>query len=273
MTSSRLLALSVIALLPVSAIAADGNAIPNFSGYWERPEAGSGRVYYQPETGPGPLTNTDPNDEFMIGDDTHPILQPHAAAAVKTVADAGRRGEVLYPAWSLCWPPGVPLVLNMAEPVQILQEDDQITILYQRGMTVRRIYLNEAHPEGVAPSWFGHSVGHYEGTNSLVVDTIAQDPRSETDRFGTPKSPAMRVVERYTLVNDGTRLRVDFMVEDPGTFTTPWRSHVEYVWPSERNGGNPADAKLIEVVCAENNRDVTTGGLFPIPQNNGQPDF
>jgi hypothetical protein len=273
MTPRHLLLSSLFALTPLCALAADGSAIPNFSGYWERPEAGSARVFYPPAEGPGPLVNTDPDDQFMIGDDTNPILQLHAAAAVKTVADAGRRGEVLYPAWSLCWPPGVPLVLNMAEPVQFLQEEDMITILYQRGMTVRRIYLNEAHPENIPPSWFGHSVGHYEGGKSLVVDTIAQDTRSETDRFGTPKSPAMRVVERYTLSDDGTRLRVDFMVEDLETFTAPWRSYVEYVWPSERNGGDPADAKLIEVVCAENNRDVTTGGLFPIPQNNGAPDF
>ncbi len=266
-----LLLSTLMVLSPVPAFAADGAAIPNFSGYWERPEAGSGRIFYPPAEGPGPLQNTDASEEFMIGDDTDPLLLPHAAEAVKAMADAGRRGEIIYPPWSLCWPTGIPLAFNMAEPVQILQEEDQITILYQRGMTVRRIYLNEAHPDNPAPSWFGHSVGHYEG-DTLVVDTIAQDTRSSTDRFSTPKSPAMRVVERYTLINGGTRLHVDFMVEDLGTFTSPWRSYVEYVWPSERNGGDPPDATLLEVVCAENNRDAL-GGLFPIPQDLGQPDF
>jgi hypothetical protein len=251
--------------------AAEFGEVPNFSGYWERPEAGSGRQFYQPESGPGPIRDTDPQDNFAIGDHTDPLLLPHAAEAVKAHGDRGRAGEVVFPPWSECWPTGLPLALILAEPVQILQEENQVTILYQRGMNIRRIYLDAPHPTDLHPEWYGHSIGHYEG-DTLVVDTVAQDTRSNSDRFGTPKSPAMRVVERYRLSLDGRRLHVDIMVEDRGTYTAPWRSYMEYVWPSERNGGDPADAEFIEMACAENNRDAL-GVEFAIPIDNGPPAF
>lgn len=252
-------------------ILASASQIPNFSSFWIRPEGGSGRKYYPPESGPGPLENTDPNDEFMIGDPNDPLLKPAAAAAVRDQAEAGRAGEVRLPPWSLCWPTGLPLALNMAEPVQLLQQDDQVTILYQRGMTVRHIYLNTAHRDNPKPQWFGDSIGHYEG-DTLVVDTIAQDTRSKTDRFGTPKSDAMRVVERYHLVDDGRRLRVDFMVEDPKTFTTPWRAYMEYVPVTKQNNHWGGIVGFSEIVCPENNRDPQ-GGLFAIPRDDGPYDF
>ncbi len=257
--------------LPAIGHGAELNEVPNFSVYWERPEQGSGRQFYQPESGPGPIRDTDPEDNFAIGDHTDPLLLPHAAEAVKAHGDRGRAGEVVFPPWSECWPTGLPLALILAEPVQILQEENQVTILYQRGMNIRKIYLDARHPIDLEPEWYGHSVGHYEG-DTLVVDTIAQDTRSSSDRFGTPKSPAMRVVERYRLAADGRRLHVDIMVEDPGTYTAPWRTYMEYVWPSERNGGDPEDAEFIEMACSENNVDPM-GVEFDIPVDNGPPAF
>jgi hypothetical protein len=242
---------------------------PDFSGYWLRPEAGNGRMFYPPDNGLGPLVNIDETRTFTIGDHTSQILLPHAAEAVKAHGDQGRAGQVIYPAWSLCWPPGVPLALNMAEPVQILQNNDQVMILYQRGYQYRQIDLNVEHPENPEPSWFGHSVGHYEGEDTLVIDTIAQDSRSLIDRFGTPKSDALRVVERYTISADRQTLNIAFEVEDPKTFTTSWSAKIAYVRPTSRPGYDPEgfnrDGEAIaENICAENNRDAA-GGLFEIP--------
>ncbi len=268
--AAALLAVPAIAIFHSAQAAEVEHQVPDFSGYWVRPENGNGRIFYPPESGPGPIVGTDDTREFMIGDDTNPILLPHAAAAVRAHGDYGRADRVALPAWSLCWPPGIPLILNMAETVQLLQTPDRVTILYQRGMQVRHIYLNKEHPEGLEPSWFGHSIGHYEGSDTLVIETIAQDIRSTVDRFGTPHSEAMRVVERYTLSADGQRLGIKFTVEDPETFTVPWSARTGYVRPSARAGYRPEreyswrDIKIIEMVCAENNRDPE-GGYFVIP--------
>jgi hypothetical protein len=274
--------------------------IPNFSGYWARPEAGPARIFYEPENGPGPVGFAADAGEMrrgipMMGDHTNPVLLPHAAAAVKAQADLFRAGEFAWPAWSLCRHPGIPLALNMSEPVQFLQMDDQIIIMYQRGQQVRRVDLNKPHPQNPLVEWNGHSVGHYEGQNSLVVDTIAQDTRSVIDRFGTPKSAAIRVVERYTISPDGQSLKVEFTVEDPGMFTTAWSSHVPYekmysmqgapwlsIGPSipvlakvshagPRTTDEPQEREFAEINCSENNRNPS-GGEFPNPFDD-TPDF
>jgi hypothetical protein len=64
------------------------------------------------------------------------------------------------------------------------------------------------------------------------------------------------VVERYHLVDGGKNLQVDFTVDDPKAFNMPWSATVHY---------RRTQAAFEEVVCAENNIDVTTGKLYPIP--------
>ena len=115
--------------------------------------------------------------------------------------------------------------------------------------------LNEPVPENIRPSWYGYSVGHYEGNNTLVVETVGQNDKALVDRFGTPRSESIRVVERYTINPDRTELRVDFTVEDRETFTTPWSGSATYYRPSET---------FVERICAENNKDPN-GGIYPIP--------
>jgi hypothetical protein len=228
--------------------------VPDFSGYWEKPGNESGRMFQPPGSGPGPVMRAPDAGEFSIGDHTNPNLTRRAADAVKTFGDRGRAGIVELPAWSLCWPSGVPLVLNMAEPVQFLQTPDQVTILYTRDMQVRRIDLNRAHPAMVKPSWYGHSVGRYENGDT-VVETQGQNALALVDRFGTPRSEKLRVVERYRLSPDRKTIRVDFTVEDPEMFKAPWSAHVTY----ERS-----DMPIHERICAENNKNPD-GGEFPVP--------
>ncbi|MEY4880284.1 MAG: hypothetical protein RJB62_1753 [Pseudomonadota bacterium] len=249
-------------LFPVATQAQD-QPVPDFSGYWARAENPEGRMFHPMPTGPSPVMVVPDANGFSIGDHTNPILQPHAAEAVLAHGNEGRAGNVLLPAWSLCWPSGVPLVVNMAEPVQFLQSADHITILYQRDMQVRRIHLNAEHPDDLQPIWYGDSVGHYEGRNTLVVDTVGQNNRALIDRFGTPRSESLHVVERYTINEDRSELRVEFTVTDPETFTTPWSAHVTY---------RPVAPEFGERICAENNKDPD-GGEFPIPKDEGAPDF
>jgi hypothetical protein len=269
---------AVIATIMASSIALDlsanaaetRQAVPDFASYWGRPEpAAAAARFYPPDSGPGPVTFAPDLGEMrrgmpMIGDDTNRILLPHAAAALQAQRAQYATGDIVWSAWALCWPTGVPLAFNMTNAVQFLQSEDQITIVYQRGQTVRRVDLNQAHPQNPEPSWFGHSVGHYEGTSTLVIDTIAQDTRSTIDRFGTPKSDAMRIVERYTISTDRQSLDVEFNVEDPKTFTTAWSATFRYVRLPPGSGDEPQEPIFAEIICPENNRDPQGGG-FAIP--------
>jgi len=292
MTDGKSLAVTlvVIAAMMASSLALDlsanaaetSQAVPDFTGYWGRPEAPSAAAtFYPPDSGPGPVTFASDVGDWrrgmpMIGDDTNPILLPHAAAALRAQRAHYATGDIVWSAWALCWPTGIPLAFNMTNAVQFLQSEDQIIIVYQRGQTVRHISLNQAHPQNPEPSWFGHSVGHYEGTNTLVIDTIAQDPRSTIDRFGTPKSDAMRIVERYTISADRQNLDVELNVEDPKTFTTAWSATFRYIRLYEtaaterrrallpQSGDEPQEPIFAEVICPENNRDPQ-GGSFAMP--------
>nr|TFG54716.1 MAG: hypothetical protein E4H34_01990 [Hyphomicrobiales bacterium] len=261
---------SFIAPIPPLKAAENGAIIADFAGYWARPEPARGAANFYPlESGPKPVTfgpaAGEPRQGMpYIGDDANPILLPHAAEAIRAQRDMYARGEAVWSAWALCWPTGVPLNFGMVNALQFLQAENEVTMIYQRGQTVRHIYLNEKHPPSPAHTWFGHSVGHYEGENSLVIDTIAQDPRALVDRFGTPKSDAIRVVERYTISADRRRLDVLIDVEDPKTFTTSWSATIAYTLLPPKSAESPQDEVFAEIVCPENNRDAGGGG-YPIP--------
>jgi hypothetical protein len=86
--------------------------------------------------------------------------------------------------------------------MQMLQENDKVTILYANDNDVRHVYMNRTHPEHVTPSWYGDSVGHYEG-DMLVIDTVGikVGPFAMIDQFGTPHTEALHVLERYRLLD------------------------------------------------------------------------
>ncbi len=104
-----------------------------------------------------------------------------------------------------------------------------------------------------------------------MIDTIAQDPRALVDRFGTPKSEVMHVVERYRISEDRQRIDVEFNVEDPKTFTSAWSATVPYVPIPPRSGDALEEAIFAEIICPENNRNAAGGG-YPIPMETN-PDF
>ena len=86
---------------------------------------------------------------------------------------------------------------------------------------VRHIHLTDKHSANVKTSWYGESIGHYEG-DTLVVDTIGLDDRTLVDGFGTPHTKQLHIIERFHLIEDGQVLEANVHVEDPGAFTMPW---------------------------------------------------
>src|SRR5205809_1894698 len=178
--------------------------IPDFSGIWAHltwPD------FEPPLAGLGPVTNRSRRGEAgnnyeLVGDHTNPILKPHAAEVVKRHGEISLTG-VPYPTPSnQCWPGGMPFVLwNIG--MQMLQKSDKIAIIYSNDHEVRYVRMNQPHPARVTPSWYGDSIGHYEG-DTLVIDTVGiktDRPFAMVDMYGTPFSAALHVVERYRMVD------------------------------------------------------------------------
>lgn len=290
-----------LAILASSALALTASAqaptVPQLSGTWARMTFG----LEPPQSGPGPISNLTRTPEGrsdgnkLVGDYNNPILRPAAAAEVKRQGEISKTGNAFPDPANQCAPQGPPWILRQQE-IRLLQEKDQVTILYMLDGHARRIRLNSTHPANVKPSWTGDSIGHYEG-DTLVVDTIAMKvgPVTMSDQFGSPQSEAMHVVERYRLVEyadakaafdanekdfgrvdtangngvfidfeyRGKGLQLDFTVDDPNVFTMPWGARVTYL----RAGG-----LWSEQVCAENTREYYDDVDTKIPVAE-RPDF
>jgi hypothetical protein len=263
------------ALCPASA--AEPAAVPNFATDsnvgWVASGMGFGTDFVQPRTGPGPVINdpahpyvtnadsarTGRQPTFRVADLRNPILQPWAAERMKMANDDVLAGKVAFTADARCWPAGVPsFLLYPANPVRFIQTVKEVLMIWQQDAQVRHVYLNQQHSANPAPSWYGESVGHYEGGDTLVVDTIGLNDKTYVDNYRTPHTTQLHVVERFKLINGGKTIEVDVHVEDPGAFTTPWNAVQRYRLTD--------DGPWIEMVCAENNADYFDYEIVPLPQ-------
>jgi len=265
------IALGVCATMAGSMSAPSAAAEPDFSGFWVR----VGNLWFDPildDDGGKPVSRLKVDrpgaDDIWAGDFNNPILQPWAREVVKKNAESEIHREHVYTADDSCWPSGVPQVVNLLDEVQFLQAKDRVVIIYQRDHQVRWVWLNRNHSSSPTPSWYGESVGHYEG-DMLVVDTIGlkSHKMSVVDPFGTPHTDNIHVVERYQLFSTpfGNGLEITVEVDDPGTFTAPWKGTAEY-------RQNLGVSQLKEMVCAENNRSFADGSTFgTIPEETTPP--
>jgi len=254
-----------------------GATIPNFApdSFWgwdpARPE---GDDFYPPETGPGPVgsergrpyvPNGSGQPTYRIADLTNPILKPWVVERLKKANDVVRAGKVPFVPHERCWPGGVPgfEVYTRVRPIYFLQTEKKVTIISELDHHVRHVYLNMPHSANVKLSWYGESVGHYEG-DELVVDTIGLNDKSLVDNYNTPHTDQIHVVERFKFIDGGKTLQATVTVEDPGAFNMPWSARQRWTRGEIR--------PLTELPCAENNFDFLSYEVVPIPQAE-KPDF
>ena len=259
----RPFAIAAMLLCAGTAGAAESDARGSIAGVWDRgPTAGT--LFRAPAAGGAPVPRLEGREGrggAQLGDYTAPILQPWAAQIVRQRVERDAAGIFQAEPKESCSPMGVPHILQLNGPITVLVTPDAAAILYMRQMQARIVHMNAKHPANLKPSYYGHSIGHWEG-DTLVVDTIGLNDKTPVDVFGTPHTEQLHVVERYRVVNGGKTLRVDFIVEDPGAFTGTWSSYAEYGAPRE---------PYAEQICMENNR-LPDGSEVPGPRDN-TPDF
>ena len=288
-------AIVLIGSLNVAAMAA-GALPPVFTA---NPSAGwfaYKREFIPPANGAGPVLQ-DPahphvsNDEFRatgrqptfpMGDPNSPILQPWASDAIRKYNEAALSGTPVYSLHANCYPIGVLefLLEPMTRAMYIVQGPKEVVMILESFNDVRRIYLTDKHSPNVKPSWYGDSIGHYEG-DTLVVDTIGQNAKTVVDGFHTPHTEQLHVIERFHLIDGGETLEVNVHVEDPGAFTMPWNAIQRYRRFEETvSKGNaaslavlatPEEGPLMEAICAENPNSLGMGART-IPET-AVPDF
>jgi hypothetical protein len=265
------------ALLPaLGAPAAQKDAIPELASAnfgWAK----AGDDFMPPKSGPGPVTFEKdhpyvPNNDkgipvtVRIADLSNPILKPWAVAQMKKANEAASAGKEAFEARASCRPGGVPgfLVMGRVNPLYFVQGPNEVVMINEGGPEVRHIHLNVPHSAHPTPSPYGESVGHYEGRDTLVIDTIGLADNTFIDNYRTPHTTQLHVVERFTLTDGGKTLQVSIAVDDPGAFNMPWSARQIY----HRSHEEP----ILETICAENNNVIFDAAVSPIPQAD-KPDF
>ena len=302
------------ATTPIASAKQGSTVIPDFSGIWSHP---SFPGFEPPASGPGPVVNTSrrpqgadadgrtlparnnvlvSNPAQLVGDYANPILKPSAAEVVKKHGEMELSGAGSPTPTIQCWPEPVPYIFN-GVAMRMLQQPDKITFLYPNDHQIRHVRMNQPHPAQVTPSWYGDSVGRYEG-DALVIDTtgVKIGPFAMVDFYGTPYTQALHVVERYRLLDfeagkeglerdakenrrppggansgsapaygyKGKLLQLQFTVEDEGVFTMPWSATITY-----RRGFEA----WREIVCAENRQELIIAGRGAAVPHADKPDF
>ncbi|HJT88259.1 MAG TPA: hypothetical protein VJ732_10395 [Bryobacteraceae bacterium] len=144
-----------------------------------------------------------------------------------------------------CLPAGVPR--GSPYPWRIVQTPSIYFILYEGNIhSYRQIFMNAKHPEDPDPTWYGHSVGHWEG-NTLVVDTIGFNDKFWFDYKGHPHTEKLHTIERYTRTDEG-HMNIEVTIDDPGAYKQPFTTvgHATLM----------PHAQLLEYICQENNQDL-----------------
>src|SRR5262252_10202738 len=186
------------------------------------------------------------------------ILKPWVVERMKKDNAEVLAGKYAFTPHSFCMPAGVPgFHLYGFQPLYFVQTPKEVLMIYSNDQQVRRVYLDVPHSENPKPSWYGESVGHYEG-DTLVVDTIGLNDKTFVDNFRTPHTEKLHVVERFKLIDGGKAMQVDITFDDPDTFNGPWSVQQRY---------DRIQQPMREEICAENNEQ-----FFKIPVAS-KPDF
>ena len=179
-----------------------------------------------------------------VSDISNPNLKQWAKDVMKKDNDEVIKGKFAFTSRSSCIAAGVPgfdVILGGA--LQILQSPREVTMIFSGNDEVRHIALNVPHSRNPKPSWYGDSVGHYEG-DTLVVDTVGLNDRTFIDNYRTPHPAQLHVTERWRLIENGAKLEILLTIDDPGTFNQPFQELRQY---------DRVRREYSEDICSENN--------------------
>jgi len=151
-----------------------------------------------------------------------------------------------------CFLPGVPRMMYMPYPVQIIQGQDTILMASEFASASRTVRMNSKE-KSPTDSWMGWSIGRWED-DTLVIDVTDQTDQTWFDRAGNFHTEALKVVERYTLVDRNT-INYEATMEDPKVFSRPWKISMPLYRHLEKN------AQVMEYKCVEFAEELMYGHL------------
>ena len=118
--------------------------------------------------------------------------------------------------------------------IEINEDDETIVIRSEYFDEVRTVYMDgRSHPDAGQRLVTGHSIGRWEG-DVLVVDTTNFTDHRSPYQIGVPSGAQKHVVERYRLIEDGTRMELSFLLDDPEYLAEPMSHSRELIYSPQR---------------------------------------
>lgn len=154
----------------------------------------------------------------------------------------------------VCLPYGFPRAIVARHPMQLLQHEDYMGFLFEQNAWFTVVPIDgPSLPEDAMdmPTWFGHSVGHWE-EDTLVIDTIGVNGYTKLDTVGHPLSTEMHLTQRFTRT-DFDHIEYEMIIDDPKTYTRTLRQLQTWVLRPEW--------EIMEYSCMENNLELIQSGI------------
>jgi hypothetical protein len=121
-----------------------------------------------------------------------------------------------------CKPSGGPRQWLTPYGAEFLElPDAKVAYIFDIGgpHTYRTIYMDgRKHPQPRSPSFYGHSIGSWEG-DTLVVDTVGFNEGFWIDRGQLPHTSQLHLIEKYTRTALDT-MKYELTIDDPGAYTS-----------------------------------------------------
>ncbi len=141
-----------------------------------------------------------------------------------------------------CDPTGFPRIMFMNTPFEFVQLSNRVIQFFEHEHEYRTIWTDgRSLPTDADPTWYGYAVGHWEGDDTLVVESAGFRDSTWLGSTGYPHSEAMRIAERYRRVDHDT-IRYDITITDPMAYTAP------IVGPHRIMKQRPHD-EMVEEIC------------------------
>ena len=223
---------------------------PDFSGVWQRP--------YTPDMSR--------NGRGQAGYAEPPFSPTDSPAKREELKKAGNYSELPFtPAgledWKTydptngdytgsCLPFGMSRSMNSPDPLQVMQNDKYIGLLFEQNSWFHIVNLNREHPKNLEPSWFGNSVGKWDG-DTLIVDTIGFNGNTRLDTIGHPHSDALHMIQTLRRTDAG-HIAYTVTIDDPKAYTKPWKNERTFTL---------MNTEIMEYSCEENNKDLQGGHI------------
>ena len=206
------------ALAPQVAWAQAGH--PNFTGVW----------------------TVTPYSGALKPDDGKPIpFKPDAKAAYDKHLAAAKGGDKSWDPARECLPEGLPRIMTINEPFEIMQRDKGVYFVSQNRVPWKA-FFGEKLPTEVDPFYMGYHVAKWDG-DTLVVDSSGFRDITMLDDKGVPHTEQLHLTSKFKLGADGKTMTAAYTIDDPGAFTRPWTAKASFV-------KKPADFQVPEEVCA-----------------------